>query len=266
MKDKPDQAKQPHVTQTDGKNKKRAKTYDAAASARDALLAITQQPAFAQRLELVLQDKTICAEEISNSKLWKQRFKRYLPVVIDVETGGVDCTQDALLEVAVVMLNYDAQQQLVPQFTESVHIQPFAGGRLTAEAMAINGIDPDHPFRFAMPEAEALEHIFTAIYQGVKNSGCQRAVLVGHNAHFDLNFLQAAIARCKVDSPLHRFTCYDTATLAGVYYGHSVLAKALVAAGIGFDPKQAHSAVYDTEQTAKLFCKIVNAIHVAAHS
>lgn len=219
-----------------------------------------------QRLELVLQDKDILPADISNSPLFKKRFKRYLPVVIDVETGGVDCTQDALLEVAIVMLNYDQQQHLTLQLSETVHIEPFSGGRLTAEAMAINGIDPDHPFRFALAEEKALAHIFAAIEQGVKNSGCQRAVLVGHNAHFDLNFLQAAIGRSKVSSPLHRFTCYDTATLGGIFYGHTVLAKALAAAKIGFDPKKAHSAIYDAEQTAKLFCKIVNSMHSHIYS
>lgn len=217
-----------------------------------------------EHLELVLQDKNISPQEISASELLKQRFNRYLPVVIDVETGGVDCNRDALLEVALVMLNYNSKQELVPQFSETVHIEPYPGGRLTPEAMAINKIDPKHPFRFAMPESEALEHIFAPIAQGVKNSGCQRAVLVGHNAHFDLNFIQAAIERTKVNSPLHKFTCYDTATLSGIVYGRTILAKAMAAAKIEFDPKQAHSGIYDAEQTAKLFCQMVNFIHKQA--
>jgi ribonuclease T len=40
--------------------------------------------------------------------------------------------------------------------------------------------------------------------------------------------------------------------------GQTVLAKACQAAGIAFDGQQAHSALYDTERTAELFCFIVN--------
>ena len=36
------------------------------------------------------------------------------------------------------------------------------------------------------------------------------------------------------------------------------LAKAAKAAGIEFDSGQAHSAIYDAERTADLFCNIVN--------
>lgn len=252
MRMKPKQNKSKQVEQSSSNNK-RPNTHKE-----------ISKPQRAEILELVLQDKDISAEDISNSKLWKKNFRRYLPVVIDVETGGVDFTRDALLEVAVVMLNYTADGKIANQLSETVHLKPYPGGRLTPQAMAITGIDPDHPFRFALPEAEGLMHIFATIEQGLINSGCQRAVLVGHNAHFDLNFLQAAIERCKLKSPLHRFTCYDTATLAGIYYGETVLAKALAAAGIGFDPKRAHSAIYDAEQTAHLFCKMVNHIHSIA--
>ena len=45
----------------------------------------------------------------------------------------------------------------------------------------------------------------------------------------------------------------------GMTYGQTVLARAAFAAGIGWDPNEAHSAVYDAEQTARLFCIIANA-------
>ncbi len=48
-------------------------------------------------------------------------------------------------------------------------------------------------------------------------------------------------------------------TLAGVAYGQTVLARALQAAGFEWSAEDAHSAVYDAEQTARLFCKIANA-------
>ncbi|MHB1799788.1 MAG: ribonuclease T, partial [Vulcanimicrobiaceae bacterium] len=62
---------------------------------------------------------------------------------------------------------------------------------------------------------------------------------------------------CK-RSPFHPFSCFDTVSLAGLAYGQTVLARALQAAGIEWDAAQAHSAVYDAERTAELFCTIVN--------
>jgi len=102
--------------------------------------------------------------------------------------------------------------------------------------------------------------VFVPVRAAVKKHGCQRAILVGHNAHFDLNFLNAAVARVQHKrNPFHPFSVFDTVTMAGLAYGQTVLARAAMAAGLGWDPSQAHSAVYDTAQTAKLFCAIANA-------
>ncbi|HAV68246.1 MAG TPA: ribonuclease T, partial [Alcanivorax sp.] len=37
------------------------------------------------------------------------RFRGFLPVVVDVETGGFDARNDALLEIAAVLLDMDAR-------------------------------------------------------------------------------------------------------------------------------------------------------------
>ena len=50
----------------------------------------------------------------------------------------------------------------------------------------------------------------------------------------------------------------DTVTLAGMAYGQTVLSRAVQAAGIEWNGDEAHSAVYDTQKTAELFCKILN--------
>ena len=124
----------------------------------------------------------------------------------------------------------------------------------------MTGIDLDHPFRFAKPERDALSHVFAPVRTALKRHGCQRAILVGHNAHFDLNFLNAAVARSgHKRNPFHPFSVFDTVTLAGVAYGQTVLARAVQAAGFEWNAADAHSAVYDAEQTARLFCTIVNA-------
>ena len=188
-----------------------------------------------------------------------QRFRGYLPVVVDVETGGFDAQRDALLEIAAVLLDLDEDGQLRPGFGVSRHVQPFEGANLDPKALEFNGIDPYHPFRQALPEREALREIFAPIRQAVKHSGCKRAILVGHNAFFDLGFLNAAVARSGIKrNPFHPFSTFDTVSLAALAFGETVLARAVQSAGLAWDSSEAHSAIYDTERTAALFCDIVN--------
>lgn len=187
------------------------------------------------------------------------RFRGYLPVVVDVETGGFDPVRDALLEIAVAIPRMDGGGWLYPQATVSTHVKPFPGANIEPKSLEITGIDPDHPLRAAVDEREALDHVFKPVRAAVKATGCQRAILVGHNAAFDLAFLNAAVQRVgHKRNPFHPFSCFDTATLAGLAYGQTVLSRAADAAGIGWDAESAHSAVYDTERTSELFCRIVN--------
>lgn len=189
-----------------------------------------------------------------------RRFRGYLPVVVDVETGGFDWNRHALLEIAVIPIEMDAAGKLSPGDTASAHVVPAPGTVIDPKSLEITGIVLDHPFRLAKPEREALEHVFAPVRAAVKKYGCQRAILVGHNAHFDLNFLNATVARCgHKRNPFHPFSVFDTVTLAGIAYGQTVLARAVQAAGFEWSAADAHSAVYDTEQTARLFCKIANA-------
>ncbi len=185
-------------------------------------------------------------------------FRGFLPVVIDVETGGIQPHTDALLEIAAVFLTVNDENQWCHKETLSFHVQPFPGARLDPKSLEFNKIDPYHPFRFAQEEKEVLETLFRAIREATKAAHCHRAVLVGHNAWFDLLFIKTAAERNQLNLPLHAFTSFDTASLAGVFLGQTVLAKALEKAGIPFDTKEAHSAIYDAEKTAELFCAMVN--------
>ncbi|MGY0503991.1 ribonuclease T [Luteimonas sp. e5] len=188
-----------------------------------------------------------------------RRFRGYLPVVVDVETGGFDWNRHALLEFAAVPLELDAEGRLVPGETACAHLEPAPGTEIDPKSLEVTGIVLDHPFRLAKPEREALDHVFAAVRKAVKKHGCQRAILVGHNAHFDLNFLNAAVARCQHKrNPFHPFSVLDTVTLAAVAYGQTVLARAVQAAGLEWSAVDAHSAVYDAEITAQLFCTIAN--------
>jgi ribonuclease T len=197
--------------------------------------------------------------EPAPNALIARRFRGFLPVIIDVETGGLNAATDALLEIAAVIVRMDWQGNLRPAGTLAHHVQPFPGARLEPASMAVNGIDPDHPFRFAVPESEALTDIFREVRREVRETGCNRAILVGHNAFFDLAFLNAAAARTKIKrNPFHPFSNFDTVSLAGLVYGQTVLARSLQAAGIPWNEREAHSAIYDAERTAELFCQIVN--------
>lgn len=187
------------------------------------------------------------------------RFRGFLPVVVDVETGGFNCQTDALLEIAAVPLKLDDEGILRPGESVRFHVAPFEGSNIEAAALEITGIDPHHPLRPALDEKDALTRIFREVRREVKESGCTRAILVGHNASFDLSFLNAAVNRTQIKrNPFHPFSTFDTATLGGVAFGQTVLARAISAAGIEWDTKQAHSAAYDAERTADLFCLIVN--------
>lgn len=188
------------------------------------------------------------------------RFRGFLPVVVDVETGGFDWNRHALLEIAAVPLDLDDDGQLVLGQTACVHLQPAPGTEIDPKSLAVTGIQLDHPFRLAKQEKDALDHVFNAVRDAVKRHGCQRAILVGHNAHFDLNFLNAAVARARHKrNPFHPFSVFDTVTMAGLAYGQTVLARAVQAAGLQWNAADAHSAVYDAEITAQLFCRIANA-------
>ncbi len=187
------------------------------------------------------------------------RFRGFLPVVVDVETGGFDWNRHALLEIAAVPLDMDADGRLVLGETAGAHLVPAPGTEIDPKSLEVTGIRLDHPFRLAKPEKEALDHVFAAVRAAVRKHGCQRAILVGHNAHFDLNFLNAAVARVgHKRNPFHPFSVFDTVTMAGLAYGQTVLARAVQAAGLQWSAADAHSAVYDAEITARLFCRIAN--------
>jgi len=187
------------------------------------------------------------------------RFRGFLPVVVDVETGGFNARTDALLEIAVVLLELNTEGLLERGETIRYHVKPFEGANLEPASLAVNGIDPHHPLRPAIDERDALQRTFREVRRAVRESRCSRAVLVGHNAHFDLGFVNEAVERSSIKrNPFHPFSCFDTATLCGLAFGQTVLARAVIAAGMDWDESQAHSASYDAEVTADLFCEVVN--------
>ena len=189
----------------------------------------------------------------------QRRFRGFLPVVVDVETGGFNATRDALLEIAAVLVDIGPDGRLARGATHAFHVKPFEGANLEPASLAVNGIDPFHPLRPALDERDALQRVFREVRLAIRAANCKRAILVGHNANFDLSFLNAAVARTEIKrNPFHPFSCFDTVTLAGAALGQTVLAKAAMVAGMEWDSASAHSAAYDAERTADLFCQICN--------
>ena len=187
------------------------------------------------------------------------RFRGFLPVVVDVETGGFNCKTDALLEIAAVFLFANDKGLLTRGETIHYHVNPFEGANLEPASLAVNGIDPEHPLRLAIDEKEALQNVFGKVRRAVHEAACTRAILVGHNSAFDLGFINEAATRNSIKrNPFHPFSSFDTATLCGVAYGQTVLARAVKVAGLEWDEESAHSAAYDAEITADVFCDIVN--------
>ena len=190
-----------------------------------------------------------------------QRFRGYLPIVVDVETGGFNEKTDALLQIAAVIIDIDEAGKYYCSETIACHVNPFEGANLDPKSMEVNGIVVDHPFRMAVDERVALPKIFKPVRTAMKKHQCNKAILVGHNAHFDLKFINAAAERSGIKrNPFHPFSTFDTVSLAGLVYGQTVLARSVRAANLEWNAEEAHSAIYDAEMTAELFCKIINAI------
>ncbi|MFN2287558.1 MAG: ribonuclease T [Chromatocurvus sp.] len=197
--------------------------------------------------------------ETRKDSLIRQRFRGFLPVIVDLETGGFNCATDAILEIAASIIRMDDDGILSVHRTYCHNVAPFEGANLEQAALDFTGIDPHHPFREAIAEDEALSEIFRVVRKEIRDQGCNRGVIVAHNAHFDAGFINAAVSRNDLKrNPFHPFSHFDTATLSGLAFGQTVLAKACAEAGIAFDNAEAHSAAYDAERTAELFCDIVN--------
>ncbi len=213
--------------------------------------------------QIIIPSQQVSSKDVNENRkeIASGRFRGYYPVAVDVETGGFNSVTDALLEVAAATFSIDEDGVWSVDECLSRHVEPFVGANMDPAALEFTGINPEHPFRkqIAVSEKEALQDIFKMVRQRMKAYGCKRAILVGHNPSFDLGFINAAVERAGIKrNPFHPFSTFDTATLGGLAYGQTVLSRAVMAAGISWDHEQAHSARYDTEKTAELFCNIVN--------
>tara|TARA_Y100001954_G_scaffold95996_1_gene104945 strand:+ start:19 stop:603 length:585 start_codon:yes stop_codon:yes gene_type:complete len=188
----------------------------------------------------------------------KNRFRKYLPVVVDIETGGFDPQANAILEIAITLIEEEQNHFFVGE-TIRHHIEPFEGSIIEEESLNFTNIKLDHPLRKTISEKDALANIFKVINQAKNKYECSRAILVGHNAHFDSSFLNAAVKRCDIKkTPFHKFSVIDTVSLGVLATGQTVLARICDELEIDYDNDEAHSAAYDSRVTAEVLCCIIN--------
>ncbi|MDA9368412.1 exonuclease domain-containing protein, partial [Flavobacteriaceae bacterium] len=105
----------------------------------------------------------------------RDRFRGFLPVVVDIETGGFNAQTDAILEIAATLVRMNDAGELVPYKTIAHNVDPFEGANLEPSALEFTGIDPDNPLRDALPEEIALGELFSEIRKEVRDQGCSRA-------------------------------------------------------------------------------------------
>ena len=188
----------------------------------------------------------------------KERFRKFLPVVVDLETGGFNSTSNAILEIAIQLID-EEDSKLVLGASHRFHIKPFEGLIVDKDALEFLKLDLNHPLRLAVEEKFALNEIFTIINKQRSKYECSRAILVGHNAFFDHSFLLEACIRNNIKkSPFHPFSLIDTVSLGVLATKQTVLARICKELDITYDNEEAHSAAYDAMVTAEVFCKIIN--------
>ena len=202
-------------------------------------------------------------EQIEQINWMQERFRSFLPVVVDIETGGCNEKTDALLEFAAIIIGVDKDFKLFEKKIIHYHVHPFEGANIEEDALKVNGINPYSPLRLALTEQEMLTTAFRKIHVALEYYRCTRAILVGHNSFFDLKFLNEAANRCRIrDNPFHKFSSLDTVTLGALAYRQTVLSKIAAAAGYEWDSNSAHSALYDAQVTSHIFRKIFNTYDV----
>src|SRR5690606_1545008 len=96
------------------------------------------------------------------------RFRGYLPVVVDVETGGFNCATDALLEIAATTIGMDEGGFLYPEHSQYFHAESVTRANIAQAALDFTRIRLDHTLRMAVSEEHALTEIFRSLLKSLK--------------------------------------------------------------------------------------------------
>lgn len=159
-------------------------------------------------------------------------------VVFDIETTGFSPVNNRIIEIGAVKV---AKGEIVDRFSTFVNPDvpiPFEIEKLTS----INdGMVMDAPFiEQVLPEFLAF---------------CGDAVLVAHNASFDMSFIKENALRQKIKK---KFTYVDTVGIARILLPHQAKHTLdAVAKTMGVSLENHHRAVDDAEATAEIFIKFI---------
>lgn len=161
-------------------------------------------------------------------------------VVFDVETTGLSAVYNTIIEVGAVKIKNGTIVDEFSAFANPHH-------PLSALTVQLTGITDD-----MVNKAPKLAEVL-----GEFAKWSEGAIMVAHNASFDMGFLEAAYQRAGMVVPT--FTSIDTLELARCLYptfkrfSLNILAKKL-----GVTLVQHHRAIYDAQATGHVFLVMVN--------
>jgi ribonuclease T len=123
------------------------------------------------------------------------RFRGFLPVVLDVETSGFNPNNNAILEIAICIIRMDDFGRLFIGESIDANIEPFEGAVIDPRSLEFTGIDLDDPEREPMVEKEALRRVFatlgglafgqTVLSRAVQAAGLEWNEAEAHSAVYD---------------------------------------------------------------------------------
>ena len=160
-------------------------------------------------------------------------------VVIDIETTGLDCETDVILEIAAIRItDHQIEQKFCVMLRSDVDI-PRKITELTGITRQMVLLAGDEP-------ASALNRFWDFVGRGP---------IVGHNLDFDAAFLKKASSAAGVRIP--RVSSFDTLKLAKrKLYDVPDYRLATLAAHFGIDANEAHRALPDCITTFRIYEKL----------
>ena len=181
-------------------------------------------------------------------------------LVVDTETGGLDCNEHSLLSIAGVA--WDVDSGVTPLF--SFYVKE-SGIVATKQALNVNKIDLKEVRNTGLVPREAVSRIRGALdaHFGAHRSPIQ---LVAHNAPFDLGFIRRLYRRAQEEfSEDFRDRALDTCSIlqflimTGAAEGYRASADVLFkTAGVSIPENERHTALGDAMATAESMHIILN--------
>lgn len=168
-------------------------------------------------------------------------------VALDFETTGLEPSRDRVVEIGAIAFRLakdDGSWKPSVEASYSTLVNP--GMPIPAAVSAIHGID-DLSVSSSPSFAEAAGELFGLL---------EGAIIVAHNAPFDLGFLRAESVRCGLPSPPN--PAWDTVTIArSAISGLPSYSLGALASAFGIGQVAAHRGDDDARVCMELFARCV---------